>query len=669
MSAGSEDSCQCDVCNSVNTHKTKPKNGTMAREPIKRGEFSRPTRGQTHSRGPRGRPPGLHGRLPLGRGPVDDDGLPDHIIRWLTILKKEGKTDRDFKEIPSLEHHLENSLLAFTTSFLAKYPSFAPRVGELVLFYNNIDGELQRDPANGQYRIYDPNIKVFKGYPKWLGGVITQVPIEKEPVTLADIHGKGAPKKLAVNASGFRVECLPDINSKDKNLTKQYTHVPLSHIRPMAYWQDVVINEHSLSAAHPSIKNVLKVTRTISLIGRYKLVGLWPNAHIFAKGIFLGWECIWAGDVVRLLPDDEEEPEQVQRVMHIRAFILSMNGLEPEPADRTIVTGDRCENIKILVRGQIFTHSPPAADLKPVLQEDLPEVMHAYGQWYIPSPSSPSSSSSSGGDASPSSIPSATTEHNIDAVRILGRLPSYTAMKHYQNSITPQAALNKGLKPTNDARAYALATDHRLLFNRINDHEELGKEEGKRWFWCDTRAEALDIESFNGVEVGCLYDAQRDVARMQRVFDIVKGSGGGVTGITSTKIQSKQDNYHVDDDDDGASQLETLDAAPTTSIQSTHSGKAKALNTPEEDILDMTFSPRKSSMVMASAAATITTTTQQVDLSTTSSSSSSIEEDNDANTNANTDPVQVVDMLNDDDNNDNEEEEGDLERRAKRMKV
>ena len=519
--------CSCDICNGA--HKSKPRDvpsipRTSARTvPPQRpvSSVSGAPRGRP-SRG-RGRPSSLRGRLPTYQGPRDDDSLPDFVTRWLTLLKREGHIERDLREIPSLEHQLENTILGETAKRLGKYPSFAPRVGELVLFYRNYDGELKRDPQNGHVKIYDTRTQLFKGYPKWLGGIVTQIPVDDEPILLEDIEGK-ARKNLGVSSSGFRVECLPDINSEDKSLTKQYTHVPLMHIRPMIYWQDYIPNEQRLKEAHSSVSNVLAANRTISLIGKYKLFGMWPDAHIFAKGLFLGSECHYAGDVVRLFPEDDDG-EKVTKVMEIHAFILSMINLEAEPYDGTTVTGDRCDHITIKARGKVYQREPPDSSAQPIDPSMLPEIMHPFSPWYYP-PSTTSTSSAASSNEE---------YHSIEAVRILSRLPSFPSTQIYSSpsTIHPTAALSKGYRSVCDARIYSLHHDARLdspgakkeeddLDAGASSRREGSQGGGRTWFLAETRAEALDIESFNGIEVGTLQDRNRDLARMQRIYEVLK---------------------------------------------------------------------------------------------------------------------------------------------------
>ena len=538
--------CPCDVCNG--THKSKPKDvASILRTSARTAPPQRPVnsvigapRGRP-SRG-RGRPSSLRGKLPTYQGPRDDDGLPDFLIRWLTLLKREGRIERDFREIPSLEHQLENTILGETAKRLGKYPPFAPRVGELVLFYRNYDGELKRDPQNGHVKIYDTRTQLFKGYPKWLGGIVTQIPVDEEPVLLEDIEGK-APKKLGVSSSGFRVECLPDVNSEDKSLTKQYTHVPLMHIRPMIYWQDYIPNEQRLKEAHPSVSNVLAANRTISLIGKHKLLGMWPDAHIFAKGLFLGSECHYTGDVVRLFPEDDDG-EKVIKVMEIHAFILSMVNLEAEPHNGTTVTGNRCDHITIKARGKVYQRDPPYPSAEPIDPSTLPKVMHPFSPWYYPSSTTTSSAASS------------SEYHSIEAVRILSRLPSFASTQIYTSpsTIYPTAALSKGYRSVCDARVYSLHHDGRLDSpdpKKEEEEEDLdnagasssrsrkgGEGEGKTWFLAETRAEALDIESFNGVEVGTLQDRDRDLARMQRIYEVLKEAKDNDSNHVDEKLRS-----------------------------------------------------------------------------------------------------------------------------------
>ena len=115
--------------------------------------------------------------------------------------------------------------------------TFVPRVGEIVLWCRSIAGELRLEPGTGQLKVW--NGKEYIGHPTWLGGVVTEAPVIEEPVRLDDIT-RETKKKYGVNRSGFRVECYPDPGKEDKAYSKQYTYVPMHHIRPMAFFLDVL---------------------------------------------------------------------------------------------------------------------------------------------------------------------------------------------------------------------------------------------------------------------------------------------------------------------------------------------------------------------------------------------------------------------------------------------
>ena len=80
------------------------------------------------------------------------------------------------------------------------------------------------------------------------------------------------------------------------------------------------------------------------------------------------------------------------------------------------------------------------------------------------------------------------------------------------------------------ARTIAAATDERI-FCAIDDVDEEYDEEGDRekgkWFWADSRAEALDLQSVNGVEVGA-WDGEREPGVWRQVLGVVDGRREGV---------------------------------------------------------------------------------------------------------------------------------------------
>lgn len=136
------------------------------------------------------------------------------------------------------------------------------------------------DSSNAQLKVWDG--KAFTGHPTWLGGVVALAPIEAEPVRINDVTHE-TEKNTGVTNSGFRIECYPDPESDDKNFSKQYSHVPLQQIRPMALFLDTLkgIPEEEW---HPTLYNVLKAMSCVSTMDRYKFKGVWPDFYISYRG-------------------------------------------------------------------------------------------------------------------------------------------------------------------------------------------------------------------------------------------------------------------------------------------------------------------------------------------------------------------------------------------------
>lgn len=320
--------------------------------------------------------------------------------------------------------------------------------------------------------------------PEWMGGIITQVPIPSEPVQLNDITEE-TPKKHNVSSSGFRIECYPNPNDKDKSFSKQYVHVPLHQIRPMSFCDDA-LNGVAIENWHPTIQNVMTAMGSVSCVQRYKIKGNWPNFSMFCGGIYVGAEAVWAGEPLRLMPRSQET--FVIDVMVPDAFVVRVHGLESEP-DGT-VTGNRAKKIHLLAVGSVFTVDSESSEGRQVEDTDLPKSMHAYGPWYHKS--------------------EFYSKYETGFTYILGRLYEFGAMQKWFPAILPVEALNHGMECTRTARVYA--TTHR------NDHS--GAHLG--WYWGEDRASALDLATFNGIDVG-EYNKEREPKKWREVLAVLDG--------------------------------------------------------------------------------------------------------------------------------------------------
>ena len=331
-----------------------------------------------------------------------------------------------------------------------------------------------------------PNTGIAKGVrPEWLGGIVTQVPIPTEPVYLSDMM-KETPKKHSINSSGFRIECYPSPNTKDKSFSKQYTYVPMHHIRPMMLLDDV-LKGVPVEQWHPTVHHVMTAMGSVSCVARYKIKGDWPDFSMFCDGLYLGSEAIWAGEPLRLMPRGTEKT--VIDVMVPDYFVVRVHGVEPEPDGS--ITGNRARKIHLLAVGQVFTVDKESSKGHVVEDYKVHNTMRRYGPWYYKNDS---------GD----------NKYETSFTCLLGRLYQYNAMQQWFPALTPSEALNHGLTSIRDSRAYA--TSHRTDYSGTH----LG------WYWGEDRAASLGLATFNGIEVG-EYDREREPKKWREILAVLDG--------------------------------------------------------------------------------------------------------------------------------------------------
>ena len=370
-----------------------------------------------------------------------------------------------------------------TRERLAGQSCFIPRIGEMVLCYWEIAGELRIEPATGQLKVWDG--KAFSGHPNWLCGVVAQVPIIDEPIQPNDIDHE-TKKTHNVNSSGFRIECYPDPDLVDKSFSKHYKHVPLHHIRPMAFFLDVTKGIPN-TAWHPTIYNAMKAMCSVSCIDRYKLKGTWPDFHMYHQGLFFGAEAYWINDPIRLIPH-KDHPKRITEVLILEKAIVRTCGVKPD-ADGTI-TGNSADRIELVVQGQVYT-----TDIKyskgNIVTTPPTSILHPYGPWYY--------------------IESSNDKYEIQYQHTIGRLFEYEAMQRYYPNISPSTALSAGLGSITFLRNCS----------STNGEDNEGSNKKSKIFWGDHRAEALDLTTFNGVDVG-IYDFNRDPVLWRRSIEVLR---------------------------------------------------------------------------------------------------------------------------------------------------
>ncbi len=350
--------------------------------------------------------------------------------------------------------------------------SFEPRVGELVLWCHTADAEIHQHPETKEFRWFDPVRGEFGDHPQWFGGVITQGPAPYEPVYFDDIltnHGK----RVGVHYSGFRVECLPHFKSEDKSVSWQYSHVPLHHIRPMAFLNETMAGI-PLDTWHPTIQSCVAAMGTFSQIDRYRFKGDWPNAYIYSRACASGSEVYVTGDVVRVVP---ERGTTVTDILHVTDFALKFRGFKPAGGEAISVECASHINADFHGYGYTTDINRSASGIRLDAADKnhgLPDMVYEYGPWYHLK--------------EPDNI------QMVSCAKILGRMFEPAAMERWFPEMDGPPSLSVGCVGVMRAKEYAAARDESI------------EAPSRPFLMCETRAEALDVRTVNGQEESLVED-------------------------------------------------------------------------------------------------------------------------------------------------------------------
>jgi len=403
---------------------------------------------------------------------VDEEGIPDTTRILLERLQHLTELNVDIQERLSMDWRTEDAVITGTMKDLQKQPAWLPRVGEVVLFFRDAHGaDVSLHPTTQEFRLYKDG--QWLGHPSWEAGVVGQVPEVqiKEP----DLILNDRPDDSVV-LSGLRLEPLPDPDAKqsEKSLTKHYRYVHMHKVRPFML-HDRLLHGVKREGWHPTIFHALKIMSTVSLVSRYHFQGKWPTAKISCRGLFLGAELLCTGDTVQLLP--KEVSPDFASALNIDSIKLEISNL-----DKGSIDDDDAYTSTIYVYGQAFTTSAENA-FKDAKSGSIPPILAGYSdvRWY------------------PLHDPS--KRYKVSFRQIGGRLYEANAILLWLPG-SDNDAMNADLKLVKTtvkgvraAREYSSQHYKRILGT------------GKEWYWGDSRAETLDIESLNGVDMSS-YDAE-----------------------------------------------------------------------------------------------------------------------------------------------------------------
>lgn len=421
---------------------------------------------------------------------VDDEGTPDIYRNLIDKLRRHNDIDEIIEQPLSPDWLAEKEVLPGILQTLKKQGQWLPRIGEIVLYLRDLPAgvEVMQYEQTGEYQLYDEEAEVFLGPPRWQAGLVGEVPTDLESLSVASLYRSDT--GTSVIYSGVRVEPLPSLNAPDKSLSKRHKYVSLRQVRPFALWKDL-LKQVPQDDWNATIINALTVSSTMNLFGQYRFRGTWPEAFIYCYGIHLGSEVFTIGDTMRLLPNASKSQARCTEVMVIKTIRLRLSGLNL--ASSNDYDGGRPYNSEVLVYGSAYSSDASAINKEHLSEDNAepPRAGAAYGDWYPLHPAS--------------------KELVLPLWRVAGRLYEQDAVSFWLNSDPEnRPTIDVGREGILEARAFARQHDYRI-------------EPGSSQYWGDNRADALGLQTINGLEV-TRHDQKRDIRALRKNINIISNT-------------------------------------------------------------------------------------------------------------------------------------------------
>lgn len=206
---------------------------------------------------------------------------------------------------------------------------------------------------------------------------------------------------------------------------------------------------------------------------------------MYHRGMYFGAECHWIDEPIRLVPRQEEGRERITEVMIPKKIIVRTYNVKRDTSDT--ITGTHADRIELVLQGHIYTTELECSQGQRAYIP-ISSILHPYGPWYH--------------------LEGSNQNHEIQYQHTAGRLYEYEAMRRWYPGIKPHAALNAGFESISFTRHHA-----------INKRIRQGVHKSG-CFWGDHRAEALDLATFNGIDVG-IHDMDRDPQKWRQVLALL----------------------------------------------------------------------------------------------------------------------------------------------------
>lgn len=456
--------------------RTKGGSGGAPSRPLLKSSAAAPAPTTSH----KGRPKSVTTGMDTSR--VDEEGTPDVYRNLIDRLKRQTTLDEAITETMSMDWRAEQAVIPDLLEMLTHNPQWSPRAGDIVLYIRELPeaAQISRNRATGRYELFDPLTQEYLGSPSWEAGLVSQV-AETEPTENLE--------ELSVSLFGVRVEPMPDPNGVDKSLSKRYKYIGVNQTRPFMLWRDY-LDGIPHGDWHPTIGNALTAMATMCLVGRYRFKGNWPDAQIYCHGIYIGSEMLVVGDTVRLLPKDDEDG--CSTILVIKSIRLKLSNLDKSSSND--YDEGRPYNSGVWICGNAYTTSSS----------------RSYNSTQAKAPKS-----ASGDQWFPMHPPN--KELSVPFSRIIGRLYEREKLQSWllgdDASAVGFAPLDLGREAIQEARSFARRTDQRITSSL-----------DATWFWADSRSEALDLRTINGLEVA-KYDLERDPKLYRQKIKVIEGVG------------------------------------------------------------------------------------------------------------------------------------------------
>jgi hypothetical protein len=435
---------------------------------------------------PKGRPKTVSTGLDTSR--VDEEGTPDVYRNLIDKLRRHDTIDEVIEEPLSPDWRSEQEIIPGLLRWLKANDQWVPRTGDIVLYIRELaDGvNLVRHEVTGEYRLYDEEAEEFLGAPTWEAGLVGETPAE---VTTVPDRSRTIATTNVIN-SGVRVEPLPNPNDTDKSLSKRHKYVSLRQTRPFILWKEL-LQHVPQEDWHPTILNALTVMSTLSLSGKFRFRGTWPNASIYCQSLYLGAEMLAVGDTVRLLPNTKLGQTSCTDVLVIKTIRLKWSNLDK--ASTNDYDEGRPYNSEIWVYGAAYTSDLSRSSKEWLSEENVPpKGAKSYNEWYPLHPVS--------------------KELAVPYSRILGRLYEKEAVAFWLASEpNDPSMLDHGREGLLEGRAFSRQHDRRIA-----------QDLDATWYWGDSRADSLDLHTINGLDVA-KFDLERNVRDWRKDIKVIEG--------------------------------------------------------------------------------------------------------------------------------------------------